>query len=137
MASADTLENLLYTTSSYAQLSGESFNLYSLHLHPENEDRETRLFGVAPSGSLLVWIDNAFGDPDYTLQRTAGRWSNMRQALPLVKDATAGKIRFTVFGRSKDKRAQPQNHGDFDEYGFRFWDESFWEGRIQAGNCSA
>lgn len=129
MASADSLENFMYTTVPYVKRqSGKnrSVAVYNLHLHPENEDREVTAYGFAPSGSLLVWIDNAFGNPDYTLQRTAGRWSNMKQILPLIDDSIAQKFRFKVFGRTKNSCEQPQKHGEFDDCNYRFWDESYW-----------
>ena len=110
--------------------------MYSLHLHPENEDRETQFWGIAPSGSLLVWIDNAFGAPDYTLQRTAGRWSNMRQALPQSAEIDNATFHYTVFGKASDETAQPQQHGAFNDAAFRYWDRSFWGGSVEPFVCS-
>lgn len=132
MGSADTLESFLYTTVPYvirAEDAGHKVNVYSLHLHPENEDREVSAYGLAPSGSLLVWIDNAFGNPDYTLQRTAGRWSNMRQVIPLINANAASMVNFKIFCISKHRFADrmPQKHGEFDDTVNRFWDASFWQ----------
>ena len=129
MASADTLDNFLHTSLPYVERQLQEkrdVRLYNLFLHPENEDREVSAWGLSPSGSLLVWIDYAFGDPDYILQRTAGRWSNMKEALPLIKDNVKGNVYFKVFGITKDKCGQPQEHGAFDDCNFPFWEQAYW-----------
>jgi len=129
MASADTLDNFLHTSLPYVERQlrkGRDVRLYNLFLHPENEDREVSAWGFSPSGSLLVWIDYAFGDPDYILQRTAGRWSNMKEALPLIKVDVRDHVYFKVFGKTKDKCGQPQKHGAFDDCDFPFWDRAYW-----------
>jgi len=129
MASADTLDNFLHITVPYVERQlreKRDVRLYSLFLHPENEDREISAGGFAPSGSLLVWIDYAFGDPDYILQRTAGRWSNMKEVLPLLKANVRDHVYFKVFGITQDKCRQPQEHGAFDDCTFSFWERSYW-----------
>ncbi|MCI5125411.1 MAG: hypothetical protein D3925_13290 [Candidatus Electrothrix sp. AR5] len=128
MGSADRLQNYLNVTniiSHYRQK--ESPNIYNLHLHPENENREINVYGAAPSGSLLAWIDHSYGAPEYILQRTSGRWSNMRKIVNLIPSEQRAKHHFKVFGRGSEG-ASPQKHGDFDKPEFEFWEKTFWTG---------
>lgn len=127
MASADNLQNYLDATLPLVKKKN-SIQIYNLHLHPENENREVSSGGLAPSGSLLVWIDHTYDTPEYILQRTSGRWSNIRQVLGLIRpkeDNLLGKYRFTVFGRGPEEES-PQEHGSFDD--FNFWEKSYWIG---------
>jgi len=131
MASADNLQNFIDATVPFVYKgqnnpTGRAVRVYSLHLHPENEDREVSAVGAAPSGSLLVWIDHSYEEPEYTLQRTAGRWYNMRQVFNLIPSDIRTAYRFKVFGRSERPCFSPQKHGAFDDSFFPFWDESFW-----------
>lgn len=129
MASADNLQNYLDATLPLVK-KNDSIRIYNLHLHPENENREVSSGGLAPSGSLLVWIDHTYDTPEYILQRTSGRWSNIRQVLDLIRRTESNRnllqnYRFTVFGRGPDKKS-PQIHGSFDD--FNFWEKSYWTG---------
>ena len=129
MASADNLQNYINVTKILLQnkkRQNRKFNIYNLFLHPENENREIRALGIAPSGSLLAWIDHSYGTPEYILQRTAGRWANMRKIIDLIPDEDRPFHHFKIFGRASHK-VSPQDHGAFDE--FRFWDNSFWSGK--------
>lgn len=139
MASADNLQNYINVTKILLQnrrrqqknllrnkrRRKNDLNIYNLFLHPENENREIRGFGTAPSGSLLAWVDHSYGAPEYVLQRTAGRWTNMRKILDVIPNKDRQFHHFKIFGRASHK-VSPQQHGDFDE--FRFWDKSFWTG---------
>lgn len=62
MASADSLQNYLNVTNIlFNYREKKNLNVYNLHLHPENENREINAYGAAPSGSLLAWIDHSYG----------------------------------------------------------------------------
>lgn len=131
MASADNLQNYLDATIPLVKKKN-SLRIYNLHLHPENEDREISSGGLAPSGSLLVWIDHTYDTPEYILQRTSGRWSNIRLVLDLIPNETKPNgndllrnYHFTVFGRGPTEK-RPQTHGSFDD--FNFWEKSYWTG---------
>jgi pimeloyl-ACP methyl ester carboxylesterase len=129
MGSADSLQNYLNVTNILFHYRKEkNLNIYNLHLHPENENREITAYGVAPSGSLLAWIDHSYGAPEYILQRTSGRWSNMRKALNLIPVEQRDKHHFKVFGRGSEG-ASPQKHGHFDNPDFEFWEKTFWSGK--------
>ncbi len=136
MGSADTLASFLSRTVGFVrhkkQVHDITVNVYNLHLHPESEDRESTAFGIGPSGSLLVWIDGMFEQPDYILHRTAGRWTNMWQMIELLKniseeDGTSDQFHFKIFDACPKRREEctsPQRHGDLDER--TFWRESYW-----------
>ncbi len=145
MASADNLQNYLDATLPLIKKKN-SLRIYNLHLHPENEDREISSGGLTPSGSLLAWIDHTYDTPEYILQRTSGRWSNIRLVLDLIRDETKPaekklliNYHFTVFGRGPTEKS-PQTHGSFDD--FKFWEKSYWTGTKvcliddEGNNCS-
>ena len=102
---------------------------YSLSLAPDNDNSETSLIGVEPSGSLLTWIDNYYTTPLTQLDRTFGRWENVRSALHVFPPEILEKqMHFKVFGF--DDRNSPQEHGDFSRYPFwlpNFWWKGSWE----------
>ena len=119
MASADSIRHFLGKTVRFME-AHPATRVYSLHLSPENEDREISSYGLTPSGSLLTWIDNSFTTPATELDRREGRWSNMRRALFFIPDPVAQRLHFKVFGQG----IGPQVHGAFDD--FPYWKESFY-----------
>lgn len=119
MASADSIRNFLIKTVPFLE-ANQNTQFYALFLSPKNEDRETSLGGLTPSGSLLTWIDNSFTTPTTELDRRAGRWGNMRRALRFIPKPVLGRIHFKIFGQG----IGPQKHGDFDENGY--WLKSFY-----------
>ncbi|MEW6594294.1 MAG: alpha/beta hydrolase [Thermodesulfobacteriota bacterium] len=129
MASADNLQNYLDATIPMIKKAVDHQKkppqIYNLHLHPENEDREISSCGLAPSGSLLAWIDHTYDTPEYVLQRTSGRWTNIRRVHNLIPTELRENYHFRVFERGSSKK-RPQTHGSFDD--FNFWDKSFWNG---------
>ena len=60
VASADSINNLLYFVVPYLMQGKNPVRFYSPSLHPENEDREVSVCEVAPSGSPLVRVDDVF-----------------------------------------------------------------------------
>ncbi len=129
MASADNLQNFIDATFPLVK-KNEDLQIYNLHLHPENEDREVSAKGFVPSGSLLVWIDHTFGNPEYILQRTSGRWTNIRQIINFIPDPYRKNYHFKIFGRNMSEKntSGPQTHGAFDNPEFKFWHEKYWKG---------
>ncbi len=106
MASADNLHNYRQTVFPFVQRrvsAKKKIDVYNLHLHPENEDLELSAKGFGPAGSLLVWIDHFYDSPEYTLQRTAGRWENLRRIRELIPNDINQKFHFKIFGRSPSK----------------------------------
>lgn len=130
MASADSIKNLFEQVIPY--VSAHDVKFYSLSLHPENEDREVSAWGLTPSGSLLVWIDNMFTTPETVMNKRSGRWENMERAIPLIPNSAKKKMYFKVFGlndsgsvRQRDGLiSEPQKHGEFGD--LPFWSKSAW-----------
>ena len=123
----------------------EHARFYNLTLDPYNEIAEKNWFGVLPRGSLLMWIDDTFGEVHAFRDRTVGKWWNVvsvaEDLFPInfpvqIEDRGPGRdpqvryasIRDRVglkrFPIRKDGSLGPQKHGDFDSY--CFWRESYW-----------
>lgn len=130
MASADTLDNFLKAAIPFVKnrLSNDKdIYVYNLHLHPENEDRETMAGGMVPSGSILVWIDSIYSSPEFDLKRTMGCWKNMCKTMHLIPENIQNRFHYKVFGRSMEKHPPgPQGHSDFSQTEFRYWQKKFW-----------
>lgn len=102
-------------------------DFYNLSLHPENEDREISGFGLIPSGSLLAWIDNMYTTPETRIDRTFGRWDNIKFSRFLFPEAVRDQMHYKIFGMAGGKNAPyPQKHGEFDEVRFAYWKPIFW-----------
>ena len=101
-------------------------NFYNLILAPQNEEYELSAYGLVPSGSLLVWIDNMFEQPDTVLDRTFGRWSNFTSTVSRFPASMRTRVHVKMFGYDdeQEKSCWPQKHGDFDNC--PFWDKKFW-----------
>jgi hypothetical protein len=131
LAAASNTRESLEAVTRYLSLPGnQGVHLYNLSLHPHVEDRERSLKGVTPDGSLLVWIDSMFQNPPSFLERTFGRWENVRPALHLVPTELRGRMHFRVFGIDND---DPQGHGEMNDTCRRFWLRSYWLGT--ASSC--
>jgi len=96
---------------------------YNLSLDPDNDNSETSLIGVEPSGSLLTWVDNYYTTPLTQLDRTFGRWENVRSVLHVFPPKILKQqMHFKIFGF--DSVNSPQEHGEFGNY--PFWRPNFW-----------
>lgn len=132
MASADNLQNFLDASVHFVNThkaggnKDKETNVYSLHLHPENEDREINGWGLIPSGSLLVWIDNSFDSPEYTLQRMSGRWENITKISEKIPPRARNYYNFKIFGQGSQIKYGPQMHVEFGECKFAYWTEKYW-----------
>jgi len=122
MAAAVSTREVLDHTVPYLKLHPKT-RFFSLSLHPDSENSETSLIGVEPSGSLLVWVDSYYTTPLTHLDRTFGRWENVRSVLHIFpQDVLQRQMHFKVFG--SDTRNSPQEHGEFNNY--PFWRANFW-----------
>jgi len=61
---------------------GTQFYNESLHPVAETGELNNSLFDLPPRGSLLVWIDNFFGNPSTEHDRTFGAWRNLFRSGP-------------------------------------------------------
>lgn len=131
IASADNLQNYLDIPVEYVKSKareGREVHVYNLFLHPKNDNTELNYASMVPPGSMLTWVDHTYENPEYVLQRTAGRWENMRQVLKLIPDdGLEDHFHYKVFGRNKSNDEQPQRHIDFDKARYRYWREEFWK----------
>ncbi len=121
---------------------------YNLMLHPWHEAREARIYGAAPAGSLLVWIDSMYEHSDSTFDRTLGQWDNVRQTKWRFPEKAQEHMFFKVFGNVE---GMPKSHGAFTDIEcnntpslhFAYWDEGSWghpdllgeEDRLQSIVC--
>lgn len=135
MAAACKIKDLEYVVAPYLE-KNETTNFYSLSLNPYRDISENTFYDFIPRGSLLIWIDQTFGDINSFQDRTAGYWFNIvRGAGEAFKNSKVReRVNLTQFGI---RDGTPQEHGDFNDYAF--WKEEFWQGQIpqQALNSHA
>jgi pimeloyl-ACP methyl ester carboxylesterase len=101
--------------------------LYHLTLQERAEVLESRggWFEVIPRGSLLVWIDNFLAEPEYRLDKMAGRISNLLRELDRTPQDVRPRVHIKSFDYGKRVAAQqPQGHGGFDDVSF--WNPDYW-----------
>ena len=108
---------------------------YSLMLHPLNEVREREGYGLIPSGSLLVWIDEMYEVPMTPGDKTFGYWPTAKAGRTKFGFAAQVRTLYRVFDRPersadepKDhgKEYNPVTHGDFNDDRMCFWRPAFW-----------
>lgn len=96
---------------------------YNLMLHPQREAVELTGGGAVPSGSLLEWIDEMYEPPRTMLDRTLGKWRNVRQARMIIPKDVGKRILLKVFGQGT---GEPLEHGDFNDARQCFWNPGYW-----------
>lgn len=110
----------------------EDTTVYHLTLHRMADVRErmTKLgkLDLPPRGSLLVWIDNYLETPHTERDLTAGRMSNLSQAL--LSDTPWSDVYPQVFAREfsvgySHRETDPQKHGDFGSW--HYWKDACWD----------
>jgi pimeloyl-ACP methyl ester carboxylesterase len=142
MASADSVRNLMNKTMPYLKKKKrKTTQFFNLMLHPTNEEQEQSAFGIAPEGSLLIWLDYLLMNPETSLDRRAGRWDNIKWAFPYFKNNS--QMHFKLFGLRNDYEyspfflnetnkdaagSEPITHGGFGD--FKFWREEFYWGKL-------
>lgn len=108
---------------------------FNLSLHPIADAREIGFFGAVPSGSLLEWIDEMFESPKTVLDRTLGKWRNVRLAKHVFRRDAQKRMIFKVFGfRNEQNRrgrpgywpGDPVTHGQFNDTHKYYWLPEFW-----------
>ena len=121
---------------------------YNLMLHPLADAREPVAFTAAPSGSLLEWIDEMYEHPETVLDRTFGKWRNVRVAKHIFPKDVQDRMTFKVFATTRNpstpaKRRpikwetgpNPIKHGGFNDHDMRYWCPSFWGANRIKGIC--
>lgn len=103
---------------------------YNLSLDPYNEIAERSYFDFAPRGSLLMWIEDSFGEVNSFRDRTVGKWWNVVRIAedlfpPEVNDVPIrARVTFKRFPIVRDGTQGPQSHGAFNRY--CWWRQDFW-----------
>lgn len=121
MAAACSIRDFTDTAGAYLRSpDGSSANFYNLCLHPRREVDEN--YSAAVRGSLLIWIDNIFGNPTNFEDRTLGSFINCTLASDLLPSNTF--IKGFGVNHTRDQQRGPQSHGSFGE--FKWWDPAFY-----------
>lgn len=145
LAAASSVRDYEQSVLPYLEDHGDT-KMYHLMLHDFAEIREESFFGIPPSGSLLVWIDNFLSKPATNRDKTAGRYVNLLPALPATPRELRDRIHVKAFGVGRVLRSSdPQEHGEFNNFigtlppedkaktpvtrkeGLKFWEETFWK----------
>ncbi len=110
-------------------------------LHPKAEAREDSAYGMLPTGSLLEWIDEVLEQPKTMLDRSMGKWRNLREAQRVFPTEIREHMTFRIFGfKQRDWREildggrpketywwpEPTTHGSFNDTNKQFWCPKFW-----------
>jgi pimeloyl-ACP methyl ester carboxylesterase len=122
MGAAASIRDLIRVVVPYLQRH-PSARFYNLMLHPRIEAWELTWHGMVPSGSLLEWVDEMYEPPKTMLDRTLGKWRNLRLAKHLLDLDSQKQMVFKVFGGNADK---PRMHGEFNDADTCFWNPWFW-----------
>jgi len=142
MASACTVRDYADTVVPYMERPGNA-DTQVVHLmladRPERAEKYWDLVDVVPRGSLLTWVDAYLATPPTRLDRTAGRFVNFITAPSTILRREGVEERTRVWQFDGGDPDQPQQHGDFDEPRFRFWEEEWWRraGGVEAGETAA
>ncbi len=116
-------QNTLRTLLVAPQKISSDIHFYNLSLLPIAEAREFSGKGLLPSGSLLELVDEMFTSSPSRLDKTLGKWNNVREVLNTFPEYAEPHMTFKIFGLAQD---QPHKHGDFNNTEFRYWRKSFW-----------
>lgn len=97
-------------------------------LHPSAETSELQVAGLAPRGSLLVWVDDFLNVPLTPIDRTMGQFENFvitRQLAPLIipEELENGTVRVFSVGWEAPE-PEPTTHSGAARV--PFWRESLW-----------
>lgn len=113
----------------------DRLRFYNLMLHPRAEARELSGGGLVLSGSLLEWIDDMYENPRTMLDRTLGKWRNVRVTRHIFPEEAQKRMIFKIFGHRQQvgepgdpnfKPGDPVRHGEFNDTRMHFWLPEFW-----------
>lgn len=130
LGSAAAVGESLRAVSTYLQAHPNT-HFFNVMLHPRAEDRERSAAGFAPDGSLLVWIDSMYGHPHSFVERTFGRWLNVKTAMHLIPgpdDGDAQTLRKRMHFRVLAAESGPTTHGSLNDPEWYFWRDAFLMG---------
>ena len=97
------------------------------------EENAPEFFGLAPRGSLLIWIDDYLAEPNSEVDQTFGRFTNLMLSIHRIPDALRACFHVKVFDvGGSEAEFSPQKHGEFSE--FPFWRRDFWDPACAPGS---
>ena len=132
MAAACSFRDTLNSMIPLLENSEKPIRFYNLMLHPLADAREVTAKGIIPSGSLLEWIDDMYEHPKTIIDRTLGKFRNVRIAKHVFPKEAQKKMIFKVFGfrksdpKNPEKKGDPVKHGHFNDTSLDFWQPHFW-----------
>ena len=128
MAAASSIRGFNQTLAPFIAARDGKTRFYNLMLHPINEARELSKGGSLPAGSLLEWIDYMFEGPKTMMDRTLGKWRNVRATKHAILPVAQQHMLFRVFDRTslESGPANPRKHGDFNDDKMKYWCPEFW-----------
>jgi pimeloyl-ACP methyl ester carboxylesterase len=138
MGAANSIRQFLETAAPVME-SQLDLQVYNLMLHPVADSREVTGQGLAPSGSLLQWVDEMYEGPPAMLDRTFGKWVNVKAAAYVFPPHLRDRLHFRVFGfRAADRERRdpgdPTTHGEFNDTDMHYWLPDFWNGQARPAN---
>lgn len=138
MGAANSIRQFLETAAPVMD-SQLGLQVYNLMLHPVADSREVTGQGLAPSGSLLQWVDEMYEGPPAMLDRTFGKWVNVKAAAYAFPPHLRDRLHFRVFGfRAADPERRdpgdPTTHGEFNDTDMHYWLPDFWNGQARPAN---
>ena len=125
LASAASVKEVGDSLNPYLHKNPDS-KFYALSINPYNDLNESNYLDFVPRGSLLVWLDNFFINPDDFRDLTSGFWFNMVRSVETIfpNKEIQKRVHLVQFGIDDGK--PPSTHGSFDDY--QFWLPDFWKG---------
>jgi len=135
MGAASSIRQFLETVVPVME-SQPALRFHDLMLHPVADGREVTGQGLAPSGSLLEWVDEMYEGAPTMLDRTLGKWVNVEAAAYAFPEHLRDRLHFRVFGfRPADPGLRdpgdPTTHGDFNDTEMHYWLPDFWDGQAR------
>jgi hypothetical protein len=127
MASASSIADFAHTVVPLLQKADRTIHFYNLMLHPLNDAQELSYWGSVPLGSLLVWIDDMYQEPESWTDRRLGNWFNVHPAKHIFPRDAQERMLFRVFERSPEPYENvPVKHNEFNNTEMQFWRPEFW-----------
>jgi hypothetical protein len=140
--SRNALVPLLQASADGQKSSDLKVRFFNLLLHPKADAREDSVYGLLPSGSLLEWINEVLAKPKTVLDRTMGKWRNLRPALHIFPAEVQTHMTFRIFGFDQRRWREhlggdgvpcadyagpnPVTHGSFNDTAKEYWRPTFW-----------
>jgi pimeloyl-ACP methyl ester carboxylesterase len=129
LAGALTLREFQQGTLPYLEHHPQS-QFYNVTLHPFSEVREKNLGGLAPDGSLLMWLGSYLSDPESELDLIMGDYVYLVTAGSIFPEDLRNRVHIKAYGYRDGMGCGPKGmpfmHGHFSERDVPIWRPAFW-----------